>query len=183
MALNLYSLTRSRHEAVNCALRTGGDAVLGKTRVRSYLSRALQHQPSVDHEIRRAALLEALGINLSPYIWISVSKNLHAKHLSLEFHLRRASADTPPTVPPHLDALLVALAGNADTTARVPTISIIDQNGHLHYAKAFSDGTYTHLPLDPSYKGDAAQVQNLQALVDSISSLARNDLSHGYSNN
>lgn len=183
MTLNLYSLTKSRHEAVNRALRTGGDAVLGKARVRSYLARALQHQPSVDHEIRRAALLEALSINLSPYIWITVSKSLHTKRLSLEFHLRRASTDNPPTVPPHLDALLIAVAGNADTTVQVPTISIIDQNAHLHYAKAFSDGTYTHLPLDPSYKGEAAQVQNLQALVDSISSLAQKNLSHGHSNN
>lgn len=176
MTLKRYSPTRSRHEAVNRALRTGGESVLAKPRVLSYLSRALLYKPSADHEIRRAALLEALSVNLARYMWITVSKSLYAKRLSLEFHLRRVSTDTPPTVPPHLDALLIALASNADTTARVPTINVIDQNGHLHYAKAFSDGTYTHLPLDPSYKGDAAQVQSLQALVNSIFSLAQNDL-------
>lgn len=175
MTLNLYSLTKSRHEAVNCALRTGGASVLGRTRVRSYLSRALQYKPSADHEVRRAALLEALSVNLSPYIWITVSKSLHKEHLSLDFHLRRFSADTFPTVPPHLDALLVAVASNADSTSHLPTINIIDQTGHLHYAKVFSDGTYTHLPLDPSYTGDAAQVQSLQALVESISAIAHND--------
>lgn len=172
MTLKRCPSAKARHDDVNYALRTGGEAVLAKPRVLSYLSHALHHKPDAEHEIRRAALLEALSVNLARYMWITVNRNLHTKHLSLDFHLTRISADSRAAVPPYLGSLLTAVARAATDPAHLPSISIIDKNRHLHLAKAFSDGTYTHLALDPSYEGDAVQTSGLQSLVDSISATA-----------
>lgn len=169
MVLKRFSPLKSRHDDVNYALRTRGEAVLAEPRVISYLSRALHYKTGAEHEVRRAALLEALSVNLSQYVWITVNRSVYKRHLSLEFHLTRISSESPAIVPPHLGALITALARTTTPPAELPSVRIIDKDGHLHYAKAFSDGTYTYLPLDPSYDGEAAQAPSLQALIDSIS--------------
>lgn len=164
---------KQRHDDINFSLRTGGEAVLDDPQVLSYLSEALQYKPDADHEARRAALLEALSVNLAQHAWIEVDQSLLPKHLCLLIHLSHAPSGETPTVPAHLDELLFAVARTAGTTEFSPSISIIDNSGNLHCAKAFNSGTYTHIPLDPPHKKRAVQALSLQGVVDHIDATTR----------
>lgn len=162
---------RPRHIQVAHALRTGGNDAVGAPKVIAYLRTALQQVNTAEQLQARNILLEALSAALAGHDWIAIRWTWDVNHISFDFNLDRIRPESIPYPPLQLGTLLTAIANNADTPARVPSIALTTKGKHMYYAKPDLDGGYTYMPIHPASTLPAKKAPNLVALVADISKI------------